>query len=720
MIQNENTSQEKSPNVTRYWSPSDGRIFSTAYAIDTETTLIDEHRPEEIPLMVVAGVYDGRSVYFLTTDTIHDFIFLHRDLIVVMHNAPFDLGVIQQVVGDWHDIYNLVENNQVRDTQLLHRLIRLSVKGTAELKGSSLEDAAAHWLNTKLDKKRTDAAGRQVRMNFGLYLKAPKAIPRQYLDYLADDVVTTFRLYEALNRQMKLIWDKILYLRPFGFSGREHLNKMWRTHGPLTHHIQLKAAIVLAEVSRNGLVVDSPRLEAFRLQLETELSGLHEQMFVHGYRPGCEGSKKALQRILRAIEKDNPGIVFPRTESGYISEAATDLEPYAETEPFLSIYLRAVAIKKLLATFLDKMTRGVLHPIFDVLKNTGRTSAFGDISAQNLPRDKNIRNLFVPSSGRSFIDVDYTAVEMATLAQAIITQFDGKSAMADAINAGTDLHSLVASRLTGKSIDQVSADERRKAKAVNFGLPGGMSTKTLQQHAKRSYDVDLTDSEARGLKKIWHDLFPEMRQFLEKSEDLGEKIAHLLNINYMDYSLATGQNNAFESNKIGILGWMARKVFTEESPRSGRGRIYNEPTCDYFWGRLDTVIDRLSPKQRQAVTKRTPSKDLGAVVSNLAGQSAVLTLTGRLRANATFCARHNTVFQGLAADGAKLAMWKLWRAGFRIVNFIHDEFLIEVPIQGDYSGVTKEIERLMIEGMKEVVPDVRVSVESVSCDQWGK
>ena len=77
----------------------------------------------------------------------------------------------------------------------------------------------------------------------------------------------------------------------------------------------------------------------------------------------------------------------------------------------------------------------------------------------------------------------------------------------------------------------------------------------------------------------------------------------------------------------------------------------------------------------------------------------------------TFCSQHNTIFQGLAADGAKLAMWKLWRNGYRIVNFIHDEFLIELPIQDDYTEPAEEIKRLMIEGMREVVPDVRIGVE---------
>ena len=102
------------------------------------------------------------------------------------------------------------------------------------------------------------------------------------------------------------------------------------------------------------------------------------------------------------------------------------------------------------------------------------------------------------------------------------------------------------------------------------------------------------------------------------------------------------------------------------------------------------------------------------------GAQAYSPLTGRLRAKASFCARHNTVFQGLAADGAKLGLWHLWRAGFRIVNFIHDEVLVEVPAQSNLAHQAEMIRHLMIKGMKAVVPDIRVDVEYAASECWCK
>ena len=104
------------------------------------------------------------------------------------------------------------------------------------------------------------------------------------------------------------------------------------------------------------------------------------------------------------------------------------------------------------------------------------------------------------------------------------------------------------------------------------------------------------------------------------------------------------------------------------------------------------------------------------------GQAPVLTYSGRLRAKATYSARHNTIFQGLAADGAKLALWRLWRAGFRIVNFIHDQVLVEIPTSSacERMKCALEVRKHMIDGMREVVPDVKIEVSYAAMTRWYK
>jgi hypothetical protein len=78
------------------------------------------------------------------------------------------------------------------------------------------------------------------------------------------------------------------------------------------------------------------------------------------------------------------------------------------------------------------------------------------------------------------------------------------------------------------------------------------------------------------------------------------------------------------------------------------------------------------------------------------------------------------MFQGLAADGAKLALWKLWRAGYRLVNFIHDEILVELPEQTNLALHAEIVRRIMIEAMHEVVPDVHIDVQYSVSNLWAK
>ena len=98
----------------------------------------------------------------------------------------------------------------------------------------------------------------------------------------------------------------------------------------------------------------------------------------------------------------------------------------------------------------------------------------------------------------------------------------------------------------------------------------------------------------------------------------------------------------------------------------------------------------------------------------------VWTATGRYRMTSKYTELRNTVFQGLGADGMNLALKRLWLHGYRIAAVIHDEVLIEVPVCDDYTAVVEDIERLIIDGLKQVAPDMEVRVESVVSTYWSK
>jgi hypothetical protein len=126
-----------------------------------------------------------------------------------------------------------------------------------------------------------------------------------------------------------------------------------------------------------------------------------------------------------------------------------------------------------------------------------------------------------------------------------------------------------------------------------------------------------------------------------------------------------------------------------------------------------------NPELKEALEKRQPSSELAAKVCH----AGVATLTGRIRGRVRYSQARNTPFQGLAADGAGLALFELVKEGFRVVGFVHDEILIELPDEGGYVAEAKvrRVEEIMSRQMERVlVGSIPVGVESKLSRRWTK
>lgn len=214
-----------------------------------------------------------------------------------------------------------------------------------------------------------------------------------------------------------------------------------------------------------------------------------------------------------------------------------------------------------------------------------------------------------------------------------------------------------------------------------------------------------------------------MVEYRKDRFDSGLALARELRLTLNDYSTAMGRTchgPASMNLPVGWLGGMALKVLRETSPRTFKGWVYSQPELDYFWVRLRHLEPLLESTMAEALRNREPSDELCFAVKNLLNRTGVLTNTGRLRAKATYSARRNTVFQGAAADGAKLALYRLWRAGFTVVAFLHDEVIVEVPINSNLAAVKLHIDGILIDAMKEICPDIRIEVEGAFHRRWSK
>ena len=231
----------------RPWRPADGQVLDSMFAFDCETTLIAESQPWLTPAYVLGAAFDGQCGFFVQRQHLIAFFAAHRGIRVVMHHAAFDLAVINLVVAKYLDIYDWVDRNRVYDTQILHRLYMLGTAGhTASFKGqSTLEYCVQEHLDVELPKDTKDSRGKAVRLSYGQWLnQPPEKIDPIYLDYLAKDAMATYLLFVRLRSHLKELLVENSR-DAWGYVSPEWLKGQIRRWGWQTHHIQLRAAIVL-------------------------------------------------------------------------------------------------------------------------------------------------------------------------------------------------------------------------------------------------------------------------------------------------------------------------------------------------------------------------------------------------------------------------------------------------------------------------------------------
>jgi hypothetical protein len=159
-----------------------------------------------------------------------------------------------------------------------------------------------------------------------------------------------------------------------------------------------------------------------------------------------------------------------------------------------------------------------------------------------------------------------------------------------------------------------------------------------------------------------------------------------------------------------------RKVL-EGEPRKKDGTPYKATFVTGVWEALAHM--NKNPELKEALEKQQSGAELAAKVCH----AGVATLTGRIRGRVRYSQARNTPFQGLAADGAALALFELVREGFRIVGFVHDEILVELPDEGGYVSEAKvrRVEEVMCRSMEQVlVGGIPVACEAALSRRWDK
>ena len=251
----------------------------------------------------------------------------------------------------------------------------------------------------------------------------------------------------------------------------------------LLSDIEIPLARVLADMEREGFSVDREGLEGYNDKIG---SGLEESLKKVYELAGCEfnlNSPKQLSDVLFSEDKLN----LPhgkKTKSGYSTNADV-LESLRDKHPIINEILNYRALQKLKSTYCEGLLKvidndGRIHSTLNQTETrTGRISS-AEPNLQNIPvrteQGRELRRFFNAKEGFVLVDADYSQIELRVLAALA----DDKN-MIEAFISGADIHSITASQVLGVPLDKVTANDRRKAKAVNFGIVYGIGAYSLSQ-----------------------------------------------------------------------------------------------------------------------------------------------------------------------------------------------------------------------------------------------
>lgn len=590
---------------------------------------------------------------------------LDLNVTIVGHNTRFDLAVCTQEDPTLLPlIFQAYEEGRILDTMVRQQLCDIATgdmkyhedEDTGEVKHTEYGlDKLSYRLNRRWLAKE-DTWRKKYALLDGVPLTSwPEAAAR----YALLDAIVTLDIHGAQDR---------LAGGPIINSEEQHradwalyLMSLWgirtdrKAVAELKKELEQRYAEQMTSLRPSGLIRHSPA-----------------RLFKNGPRKGQmkeEENTRDMTAIRALVSKcyTDKGLAVPMTENEDKPQVSTDRKTLKNSgNPYLKILAEIGVTAKLLQTYIPILEGGTLYPIncrYNVLVETGRTSASGP-NLQNPPRKPStVREAFIPRPGYVFGFADFSGIELCTLSQVCLEWF-GYSEMADALRAGQDLHLALAADMIGITYEEAKKREkegdtevahyRQQAKPANFGFPGGMGGPSFKEYSE-GYDIFLTEEQAKELKDAW-----------------------------------------------------LRK-----------------------WGVMRKYFDRIAKLV-----------DIGDPIQQL--------YTNRLRGGVTYCAAANGFFQGLAADGAKRALWFVAREcylenpweeipdpisgtchkgrtalfGCRPVLFIHDEIGMEIPFDEKNpkaaSDAAHRLSAVMVAAMKFYVRDVPVKAEPVIVRRWYK
>ena len=321
--------------------------------------------------------------------------------------------------------------------------------------------------------------------------------PEDVYEYAAEDADVTLKLKNILEKEIEK-------------AGVEHL----------FYEIEMPLMPVLASMEMNGVCLDTDSLKETSEVLTNRLKDIEEKIYELAGQEFNIASPKQVGEILfdklKIVEKAK------KTKTGQYVTNEEVLQGLKHKHEIVGNILEHRGLKKLLGTYIDALPSlvnkrtGRIHTSFNqTITSTGRLSS-SDPNLQNIPvrgeDGKEIRKAFIPEAGCLFFSADYSQIELRVMAH-----LSDDENMIEAFREGYDIHAATAAKIYKEDINEVSRDQRTKAKRANFGIIYGITVFGLAER------LDISRDEAKQLIDGYFETFPKVKEYMETAKETARK-----------------------------------------------------------------------------------------------------------------------------------------------------------------------------------------------------
>ena len=554
-------------------------------AFDTETTGIDAMSAEMVGMSF--AIEGGRAWYVAVPENqaeAQEFVdafrpfFENEGQIKVGQNLKYDLTILSH--------YGVEVKGELFDTMLAHYVVEPEQRHNMD----HLAETYLHYRTIHIEE--LIGTGRQQKNMRDL-------APSEICDYACEDADVTLRLYPILREKMAECDVTDVFSK-----------------------IEMPLLPVLARIEQNGVRLDTEALQQTGDDFRARLQTLEEEVYALAGHEFTITSPKQVGTVL--FEELKISEKARKTKTGQYSTSEEVLETLRDKHPIVEKILAHRALKKLLSTYVEALPKlinprtGRIHTSFNqAVTATGRLSS-SNPNLQNIPvrgeDGREIRKAFVPDEDCTFFSADYSQIELR-----IMAHLSGDEHMIADFNAGHDIHAATAARIFHKSIDEVTRDERRKAKTANFGIIYGISAFGLSER------LGIPRGEAKELIDSYFDTYPKVKEFMstciERAQERGyiltefKRRRYLADINSRNATVrgyaernavnAPIQGTAADIIKVAMVA-IDRRLREEHLDTKMILQVHDELNFSVPHRELDTVRQLVVEEMERAYSMRVP------------------------------------------------------------------------------------------------------------------